>query len=246
VSDAALPSGPLRPSVWRVPLALLLAGCAGLPAVVAPPKPAAEKVAPVAAPRPPEAGPEAAERLSRPTRARLDATEGLLRPLDGKVLPPEQAEAYATVQSLVAKAKDALQRRDLQGAAALAEKARRLADELVAAILACCAELPAAVAPPKPGGEKAAPVAPVLSPDVSPEAAERLSRETRARLDATEGLLRPLDGKALPPEQAETYSTIQSFLAKAREALERQDLQRAATLADKANILAQELVQPRR
>ena len=108
---------------------------------------------------------------------------------------------------------------------------------LFALSLAACAELPAAVAPP---------VAPVLSPDVSPEAAERLSRETRARLDATEGLLRPLDGKALPPEQAETYSTIQSFLAKAREALERQDLQRAATLADKANILAQELVQPRR
>jgi len=232
-----MPSGPLRGSVWCVLFALSLAACAGLPAVVAPPKLAAEKAAPVAPPRPPEASPETAERLSRETRVRLDATEGLLRPLDGKVVPAEQAERYSTVQSLLAKAKDALQRRDLQGAAALAEKAHLLASELAAALLACCAELPAAVAPP---------VAPVLSPDVSPEAAERLSRETRARLDATEGLLRPLDGKALPPEQAETYSTIQSFLAKAREALERQDLQRAATLADKANILAQELVQPRR
>jgi len=232
-----MPRGPLRGSVWCVVFALSLAACAGLPAVVAPPKLAAEKAAPVAPPRPPEASPETAERLSRETRVRLDATEGLLRPLDGKVVPAEQAERYSTVQSLLAKAKDALQRRDLQGAAALAEKAHLLASELAAALLACCAELPAAVAPP---------VAPVLSPDVSPEAAERLSRETRARLDATEGLLRPLDGKALPPEQAETYSTIQSFLAKAREALERQDLQRAATLADKANILAQELVQPRR
>ena len=232
-----MPSGPLRGSVWCVVFALSLAACAGLPAVVAPPKLAAEKAAPVAPPRPPESSPETAERLSRETRVRLDATEGLLRPLDGKVVPAEQAERYSTVQSLLAKAKDALQRRDLQGAAALAEKAHLLASELAAALLACCAELPAAVAPP---------VAPVLSPDVSPEAAERLSRETRARLDATEGLLRPLDGKALPPEQAETYSTIQSFLAKAREALERQDLQRAATLADKANILAQELVQPRR
>ena len=232
-----MPSGPLRGSVWCVVFALSLAACAGLPAVVAPPKLAAEKAAPVAPPRPPEASPETAERLSRETRVRLDATEGLLRPLDGKVVPAEQAERYSTVQSLLAKAKDALQRRDLHGAAALAEKAHLLASELAAALLACCAELPAAVAPP---------VAPVLSPDVSPEAAERLSRETRARLDATEGLLRPLDGKALPPEQAETYSTIQSFLAKAREALERQDLQRAATLADKANILAQELVQPRR
>ena len=240
-----MPSGPLRRSIWCVALALLLAGCAGFPAVVAPPKPAAEKVAPVAPPRPAEASLEAAERLSRETRTRLDATEGLLRPLDGKALPPEQTETYATVQGLLAKAKDALQRRDLQGAAALAEKAHLLAGELAAALLACCAELPAAVAPPKPGAEKAAPVAPVLSPDVSPEAAERLSRETRTRLDATEGLLRPLDGKALPPAQAETYSTIQSFLAKAREALERQDLQRAATLADKAHILARELVETR-
>jgi len=240
-----MPSGPLRGSVWCVVFALSLAACAGLPAVVAPPKLAAEKAAPVAPPRPPEASPETAERLSRETRVRLDATEGLLRPLDGKVVPAEQAERYSTVQSLLAKAKDALQRRDLQGAAALAEKAHLLASELAAALLACCAELPAAVAPPKPGAEKAAPVAPVLSPDVSPEAAERLSRETRARLDATEGLLRPLDGKALPPAQAETYSTIQSFLAKAREALERQDLQRAATLADKAHILARELVETR-
>jgi hypothetical protein len=117
---------------------------------------------------------------------------------------------------------------------------------LVALFLASCAGIPAVVAPPKLAAEKPAPVAPPRPPEASPEAAERLSRETRARLDATEGLLQPLDGKALPPEQAETYSTIQSFLAKAREALERQDLQRAATLADKANILAQELVQPRR
>jgi hypothetical protein len=115
-----------------------------------------------------------------------------------------------------------------------------------ALFLAACAVIPAVVAPPKPAAEKAAPVAPSRPPEASREAAERLIRETRARLDATEGLLRPLDGKALPPEQAETYSTIQSFLAKAREALERQDLQRAATLADKADILAQELVQPRR
>ena len=43
-----MPSGPLRRSIWCVALALLLAGCAGFPAVVAPPKPAAEKVAPVA------------------------------------------------------------------------------------------------------------------------------------------------------------------------------------------------------
>ncbi len=116
----------------------------------------------------------------------------------------------------------------------------------LAVLLAGCAELRAIVAPPKPGAEKAGPVAPVLSPDVSPEEAERLHREAQARIDATEELVRPLDGKALPPDQAEIYSTIQSFLAKAKEALQRRDLQRAVTLADKARILANELVQTRR
>jgi len=125
-----MPSGPLRTSVWWVPLALLLAGCAGVPAVVAPPKPAAEKVAPVAPPRPPEASLEA-ERLSRETRTRLDATEGLLRPLDGKALPPAQAETYSTIQSFLAKAREALERQDLQRAATLADKANILAQELV-------------------------------------------------------------------------------------------------------------------
>ena len=126
-----MPSGPLRRSVWCVALALLLAGCAGFPAVVAPPKPAAEKVAPVAPPRPAEASLEAAERLSRETRTRLDATEGLLRPLDGKALPPAQAETYSTIQSFLAKAREALERQDLQRAATLADKAHILARELV-------------------------------------------------------------------------------------------------------------------
>jgi hypothetical protein len=121
----------------------------------------------------------------------------------------------------------------------------------LAAVLTGCAELRTIVPPPKPAAEKAAPAGPVLSPpvlspEVSPEEAERLSRETMARIDATEELVRPVDGKNLPPDQAETYSTIQNFLAKAREALGRRDLQRALTLADKAHILAEELVKAHR
>ena len=116
----------------------------------------------------------------------------------------------------------------------------------LAAVLTGCAERRTIVPPPKPAVEKAAPPAPVLSPEVSPEEAERLSRETMARIDATEELVRPIDGKSLPPDEAETYSTIQNFLAKAREALGRRDLQRALTLADKAHILAEELVKAHR
>jgi hypothetical protein len=120
---------------------------------------------------------------------------------------------------------------------------------VLALLLAGCAGYRPGVVPPKPEAQKPAspgPVAPVLSPDLSPEEAERLSRQTRARIDATEELIRPVDEKALPPDRAEAYATIQSFLAKAKEALQRRDLQRAATLADKAGILAEELVQGRR
>ena len=116
---------------------------------------------------------------------------------------------------------------------------------MLSVLLGGCSGIRTIVAPSKPAADKVDPVAPVLSPDLSPEEAERLSRGTRARIEATEELVRPLDGKAFSPDQAETYATIQSFLAKAKEALHRRDLQRASTLADKAHILADELVQTR-
>jgi hypothetical protein len=120
----------------------------------------------------------------------------------------------------------------------------------LALLLAGCTALRPAAAPPRPETEKPAaapaPVAPVLAPEVSPEEAERLSRQTRARVDATEELVRTVDEKTLPPAQAEAYATIQSFLEKAKEALQHRDLQRAAILADKAGILAEELVRGRR
>ena len=46
------------------------------------------------------------------------------------------------------------------------------------------------------------------------------------------------DGRRLRGDQQESFLTIQSFLAKAREALSARDVQRAFTLADKAYLLA--------
>jgi len=79
----------------------------------------------------------------------------------------------------------------------------------------------------------------VLSPGVEDE--QRMRREAQKRIDGTERLVRQIDQKKLVGQQQQNFETIQSFLAKAKEALSARDLQRAFTLADKAYLLADEL-----
>ena len=55
-------------------------------------------------------------------------------------------------------------------------------------------------------------------------------------------MVRQIDQKQLAEEQNQNLLTVQSFLVKAREALTEKDVQRAITLADKAYLLADELV----
>ena len=50
-----------------------------------------------------------------------------------------------------------------------------------------------------------------------------------------------IDPATLASGQQDSLRTVQSFLDKAREALQAQDIQRAYTLADKAFLLADEL-----
>ncbi|MBI2526604.1 MAG: hypothetical protein HYY95_07855 [Candidatus Rokubacteria bacterium] len=69
----------------------------------------------------------------------------------------------------------------------------------------------------------------------------RLSREARSRIEATEKAVSQLDQAKLGQGQRETLDTIQDFLAKAREAMAARDVQRAFTLADKAQALAKDL-----
>jgi hypothetical protein len=76
---------------------------------------------------------------------------------------------------------------------------------------------------------------------VTPEEEKRLQAGVRARIDGTERLVRQIDEWRLQGEQRESFLTIQSFLAKAREALLARDVQRALTLAEKAYLLADEL-----
>jgi hypothetical protein len=104
---------------------------------------------------------------------------------------------------------------------------------------------PARPSPPAPSSPPAAPKekapAAVLSPQVGAQDAERLKRESGARIEETEQLLQQIDQNRLTKNQQDTYTTIQSFLADARQALAAQDYLRASNLADKAHALAEEM-----
>ena len=115
----------------------------------------------------------------------------------------------------------------------------------VALALSGCASLKEifSTAPPAPPAVEPAPSPPpaVLSPQVGSEQERQLQRDAQDRIDRTERLLSQVDPKRLAGQQQESYQTIQSFLAKAKEALYARDMQRALTLADKAHVLAGEL-----
>jgi hypothetical protein len=81
----------------------------------------------------------------------------------------------------------------------------------------------------------------VLSPVLSAADEQKLRADTQQRLDGTEQRLRQIDPAKLASAQQDSLRTVQSFLDKAREALQAKDIQRAFTLADKAYVLADEL-----
>lgn len=107
-------------------------------------------------------------------------------------------------------------------------------------------QAPVAPRPPAPGPAAPAPppdVPPaVLSPVLSAADEQRLREETQQRLDGTEARLRQIDPAKLASAEQDNLRTVQSFLDKAREAVQAKELQRAYTLADKAYLLAEELV----
>jgi len=96
---------------------------------------------------------------------------------------------------------------------------------------------PPAPAPPKPESPP-----PVLAPQVGEGEAPRLRQEVESRIQRTEGMLARVEQPKLGKAQRDTLATIQNFLVMAKEALAAQDLPRAATLANKAEVLAEDLV----
>jgi hypothetical protein len=110
-----------------------------------------------------------------------------------------------------------------------------------------CAQSKPVATTPRPAPPKAipAPAPPrppaVISPQSSPEEERRLTQLTQANIDGAEQRLKELGERRLSAEALETAETVRSFIAKAREALGANDLARAATLADKARVLADDL-----
>ena len=105
----------------------------------------------------------------------------------------------------------------------------------------------AAPAPPAPTATPVVPPpaapAPLLSARVGSEEERRLTQAAQTRIDDTEKIVGRLDQRRLGKPHQETFATIQSFLVKAKEAITAKDYQRAYTLADKAQILAEQLAQ---
>ena len=89
---------------------------------------------------------------------------------------------------------------------------------------------------------KESPPSTVLSLEVSQEEEDRLKQEAMSRIDGAERIVKQIDQNRLAEDQRGTFLTLQSFLSKAREALSLEDFLRAFNLADKAQILAQELL----
>ena len=82
---------------------------------------------------------------------------------------------------------------------------------------------------------------PVLSPVLSAVDEQKLRADTQQRIEGAAQRLRQIDAAKLVSSEQDSLQTVQSFLDKAREALQAQDFQRAFTLADKAYLLADEL-----
>jgi hypothetical protein len=95
--------------------------------------------------------------------------------------------------------------------------------------------------PPPPQRVTPEPAPPVLSPVLSAVDEQKLRADTQQRIDRTTQRLRQIDPTKLASADQDSLQTVQSFLEKAREALQAQDIQRAFTLADKAYLLADEL-----
>jgi hypothetical protein len=125
------------------------------------------------------------------------------------------------------------------------ESARREAPPPVPAAPRTAPPAPVAPRPPAPGPAAPAPAPdaspPVLSPVLSAADEQRLRAATQQRVDGAEQRLRQIDPAKLTAGQQDSLRTVQSFLDKAREAVQAQDIQRAYTLADKAFLLADEL-----
>jgi hypothetical protein len=71
---------------------------------------------------------------------------------------------------------------------------------------------------------------------------ERLRQEANGKIQKAEQTFQQVDQGKLNKDQQGTYATVRSFLGNAKDALSAQDFPRAGNLAEKAQLLADDLV----
>ena len=94
---------------------------------------------------------------------------------------------------------------------------------------------------PRPAQPERREPPPRLSPQVSSDQEERLIDEATSKIQGTERTLLSIDERKLTSDQQETFQTIQSFLTEAKAALARKDFPRAMNLAQKAQVISDEI-----
>ena len=100
----------------------------------------------------------------------------------------------------------------------------------------------AASAPSAGNNENAAkPEQPSITPQLPPSEAQALQQQMDNSVRAAERNLAAAKGKKLNPAQLDLVSKVKSFLADSRKAAKEGDLRRADTLAEKAQVLSEEL-----
>ncbi|HMD17605.1 MAG TPA: hypothetical protein VKH18_13155 [Terriglobales bacterium] len=81
-----------------------------------------------------------------------------------------------------------------------------------------------------------------IAPGMTPAEATRQRQNAEQLLSATDDQLKQLAGRTLDAREQETAGQIRNYMVGARSALKEGDLRRASTLAEKAHLLADDIV----
>jgi hypothetical protein len=86
------------------------------------------------------------------------------------------------------------------------------------------------------------PAAPLISPQLTPEEQSAAQQQTNESLEAAARDLQAAQGRTLSGTQVDLVEKVRGFIGQAREASRAGDWPRARNLAQKARLLAKELV----
>jgi len=81
-----------------------------------------------------------------------------------------------------------------------------------------------------------------IAPGMTPAEATRQRQNAEQMLSSTDDQLKQLAGRTLDAREQETAGQVRNYMVGARSALKEGDLRRASTLAEKAHLLAEDIV----